>query len=120
MRVVLQGLAPAVENHGHAELGAEMLGIGGDGGERLGSRGEHDRVDNGLVLEGDLADQRRQGEHDVEVGCRQQFGLAVGEPLGARQPLAFGTVTVAAGVVSPKVSQTQSRQQSTPFRGVKV
>ena len=26
VRMMLQGLAPGVENHGHAELGAEMLG----------------------------------------------------------------------------------------------
>ena len=70
MRVVLQGLAPGVENHGDAELGAEMLGIGGDGGERLGRRAEQDRVDNSLVLEGDLGHRRRQCEYDVEVGYR--------------------------------------------------
>jgi hypothetical protein len=100
MRVVLQGLAPGVEEHGDSELGAEMLGISGDGGERLGCRVEQDRVDKGLVLEGDLADRCRQGENDVEVGYRQQFGLPLREPLGARQPLAFGTVTVATRVVS--------------------
>jgi hypothetical protein len=38
MRVVLQGLAPGVENHGHAELGAEMPGISGDDGKCLGRR----------------------------------------------------------------------------------
>ena len=42
----------------------------------------------------------RHGEHDVEVGYRQQFGLSHREPLDARQPLAFGTVTVATRVVS--------------------
>jgi hypothetical protein len=36
----------------------------------------------------------------VEVGYRQQFGLSLREPLDARQPLAFGTVTVATRVVS--------------------
>jgi hypothetical protein len=38
-----QGLTPGVENYGHAELGAEMRGIGGDGGERLSGRAEQDR-----------------------------------------------------------------------------
>jgi hypothetical protein len=97
MRVVLQGLTPGVENHGHAELGAEMPGIGRDGGERLRGRAEQDRIDRGLILEGDLADRHRQREDDVEVGHRQQLGLPLREPLGPRQPLAFGTVTVAAG-----------------------
>ena len=89
-----------MENHGHAELGAEMPGIGRDGGEGLGGRAEQDRIDHGLVLEGDLADRRRQREDDMEVRHRQQLGLPLREPLGPRQPLAFGTVTVAAGVVS--------------------
>ena len=62
-------------------------------GERLGRRAEQDRVDKGLVLEGDRADRCWQGEYDVEVGYRQQFGLPLREPLGARQPLAFGVAT---------------------------
>jgi hypothetical protein len=33
---ILQGLAPGVENHGHAKLGAETPRVGGDGGEGLG------------------------------------------------------------------------------------
>ena len=89
-----------MENHGDAELGAEMPGIGRDGGERLGGRAEQDRIDRSLVLEGDLADRRRQREDDMEVRHRQQLGLPLREPLGPRQPLAFGTVTIAAGVVS--------------------
>ncbi len=66
--MVLQGLAPGVENRGNAELGAEMLWIGGDGGERLGCRAHQDGIDDGLVLEGDLGGCRRQGEDDMEVG----------------------------------------------------
>ena len=71
VRMVLQGLAPGVENHGHAELGAEMPGLGCDGGERLRRRAEQDRIDRGLVLEGDLADRCRQREDDMEVRHRQ-------------------------------------------------
>jgi len=66
----------------------------------LGRRPEQDGVDCLLVLEGDLGHRRRQGEHDVEVRHRQQFGLSVGEPLGARLPLALRAVSVAARVVS--------------------
>src|SRR6266404_9919326 len=59
VRMMVQGLAPGVENHGHAELGAKMPGIGRDGGERLGGDTEQDRIDGSLILEGDLADRRR-------------------------------------------------------------
>jgi hypothetical protein len=84
VRMMLKGLAPGVENHGHAELGAEMPGVGCDDGERLRGRAEQDRIDRGLVLEGDLADGRRQREDDVEVRHWQQFGLPLREPLGPR------------------------------------
>jgi hypothetical protein len=49
VRMMLQDLAPGVKNHGHTELGAEMPGIGRDGGECLSRRAEQDRVDDGLV-----------------------------------------------------------------------
>ena len=85
VRMMLQGLAPGVKNHGHTELGAEMPGLGRDGGECLGRGAEQDRVDNGLVLERDLAGRRRQCEDDMKVRHRQQFGLPIREPLGPRQ-----------------------------------
>src|SRR5258708_6390390 len=100
VRMMLQGLAPGVKNHGHTELGAEMPGIGRDGSECLGRRAEQDRVDDGLVLERDLAARRRQCEDDMKVRYWRHLGLPTGEPLGPRQPLAFGTMTVAARVVS--------------------
>ena len=58
VRMMLQGLTPGVQHHGHAELGAKMPGIGCDGGERLGGDTEQNRIDGSLVLEGDLADRR--------------------------------------------------------------
>jgi len=70
VRMMLQGLAPGVEYHGHAELGAEMPGIGRDGGEGLGGCAEEDRIDRGLVLESNLADRRGQREDDMEVRHR--------------------------------------------------
>jgi hypothetical protein len=35
----------------------------------------------------------------MEVGYRQQFGLSLSEPLGARRSLALRTMAIAAGVV---------------------
>jgi hypothetical protein len=52
--------------------------VGGDGDQRLGGGLEQDVVDGGLVLIGNVGDRRRHGEHDVEVGRRQQLGLACG------------------------------------------
>ena len=95
----MQVLSPGVE-HGHQpDLGAEVLGIGGDDAQRLGRRLEQDGVDHGFVLEGDLGDRRRHGEDDMEVRHRQQIGLAVRQPLGTGQPLALRAMPVAAGII---------------------
>ena len=99
MRMMGQRRAPGVQNGGEADARAEMLRVGGDGGQRLGGGPEQEVVDGGLVLERDGADRRRQGEDDVIVGNRQEFRLALGEPLPRRRALALRAVTVAAGVV---------------------
>ena len=99
MRMMGERRAPGVEHGGEADAGAEMLGIGGDGDERLGRGLEQDAVDHGLVLVGDVGDRRRQREHDVVVRHRQQLGLALGQPFLRRHGLALGTMPVAAGIV---------------------
>ena len=94
-----QALPPGVQHGDHADLGAEMLRIGGDGTHGLRRRLEQDVVDDRLVLQGDGGDRRRHGEDDVEVRDGQQLGLSVDEPLRARQTLALRAVPVAAGIV---------------------
>src|SRR5262249_32803150 len=44
-------------------------------------------------------DLQRQREDDMEVGHREQFGLARRHPLARRRALALGAVPVAAAVV---------------------
>src|SRR5260221_13467005 len=75
-----------------------MFWIGGDRGQRLGRGFEQDVVDDGLVLIGDVADRRRQGEHHVIVRHRQQLGLALGEPLLGGGALALRTVAASVAV----------------------
>src|SRR5208337_5587356 len=82
-----------------AYAGAEMLRVGGDGGQRLGGGSEQEVVDGGLVGERDGADRSRQGEDDVVVGNRQKLRLAFGQPLSCRRALTLRAVTVAAGIV---------------------
>ena len=97
VRMVGQRRAPGVQHGGEADARAQMLRVGGDGGQRLRGGPEQEVVDGGLVLERDGADRRRQGEDDVVVGNRQQLGLAVFEPLPRRGRLALRAVAVAAG-----------------------
>ena len=48
--------APGVENGGDAEFGAQAFGISGDRVQGLGRGLEHEVVDHGLVLPGDVGD----------------------------------------------------------------
>ena len=91
--------APGVQHGGEADAGSEMLGVGGDGGQRLGGGPEQEVVDRSLVLERDGADRSRQGEDDVIIGNRQKLRLAVLEPLPRRRALTLRAVAVAAGIV---------------------
>ena len=97
--MVGQRRAPGMQHGGQSDAGAKMLGVGGDGDQRFGRRLEQQVVDDGLVLPGNGGDRRRQGEHDVEVGNRQQLGFALGQPFLGGNSLALRTVAIAAGVV---------------------
>jgi hypothetical protein len=88
--------APGVQHGGQPDASAEVLRIGRDGDEGLGRSLEQDVVDRGLVLVGDVADWRRQREHDVIIGHRQQVGFALGEPLLGSGALALRAMPVAA------------------------
>ena len=61
MRMMGQRRTPGVQHGGEADACAEMLRVGGDGGERLGGGPEQEVVEGGLVLERDRADRGRQG-----------------------------------------------------------
>ena len=61
---------------------------------------EQQIVDHGLVLVGDVANRRRQSEDDVEVGNREQFGLARRHPLACCRALTLRTMAITTAVVS--------------------
>ena len=94
MRVMGERLSPSVQNGDQADLGAEAFG--GERHERLGRRAHQQGIDRLLVLKGDLGRRRRQGEDDMEIGDRQQFGLPRRKPLRSRRALTFWTMAIAA------------------------
>lgn len=87
-----------VQNSEEADLGAEMLGIGGDGAQRLGGGTEQQTVDERLVLVGDGGNGLRQGEDDVKVLSVEELGAPILQPLRSGQRLAAGAMPVAAAV----------------------
>ena len=94
-----EGRAPGVEHHGDADLGAEMLGIGGDAQQRLRRGLEQGVVDHRLVGVGDVGDRRGQREDDMIIGHRQQLGPARFEPIVCGRRLTFRAMPIAARVV---------------------
>ena len=61
VRMMGERRAPGVQHGGEADARAQMLRVGGDGGQRLGGGPEQEVVDGGLVLERDGADRRPAG-----------------------------------------------------------
>jgi len=59
MRMMAERRTPGVQHGGKADACAQALGIGGDGGQRVGCGPEQEIVDGGPVLERDCADRRR-------------------------------------------------------------
>lgn len=99
MGMVVEILSPSIEHGENAELGAQMLGIGGDRGQGLRRRLEQNGVNELFVLESDLGCRSGQREHHVEVGHRKKFGRPRRKPSLARTPLALRAMAIAAGVV---------------------
>jgi hypothetical protein len=99
MGMMRQRLPPCVQDGDDANLGAEPTRIGGERRHRLGGGLEQDRVNDGLVLEGDRGDRRRQRKDDVEIGNRKQVCFPRGKPRGSGWPLTLRTVTITAGII---------------------
>ena len=101
--------SPGVEDGGEPDAGAEVFGVvglqptgltrGGDGDQGLGGGFEQQVIDDRLVLMGDIGDQSRQGEDDMEIRHEQEIGLAVGQPFLGSRGLALWAMPIAAGVV---------------------
>src|SRR6516165_3168283 len=100
VRMVGHCRAPGMEHRGSADARAEMLGIGGDGEQRLRRRAEQQIVNHCLVLVGDRGDLGGQREDHMEIADRQQIGLARSEPIRRRRALTFWTMAIATRVVS--------------------
>ena len=89
-----QVLAPGVEHGEKANLGAQVLGIGGDGEQGLGRGPEQDAIELSLILIGDSGNLFRHGKDHVEVFGVQKLGLAILEPLSPGERLAFWAMPI--------------------------
>src|SRR5258705_3187383 len=99
MGMMRQRLPPCVQDGDDADRGAEPTRIGGERRHRLGGGLEQDRVNDGLVLEGDRGDRRGKRKDDVEIGDRKQVCFPRGKPRGSGWRLTLLTVTITAGII---------------------
>ena len=95
-----QVLSPTVKYSEKADLGAQMLGIGSDGGQGLGRGAEENAVDEIFVLVSNGSDLFGNREDDMKIVRLENFGCSFFDPLGTSERLTFWAMTVAATVVT--------------------
>src|SRR5438309_11627644 len=93
-------LPPGVQDGEESDFGAQMFGIGSDGGQGLGRGSEQNAVDEIFVLVSDGSDLFGNREDDMKIVRRENFGLSFFDPLRTSERLAFWAMTVAAAVVT--------------------
>ena len=98
--MVLEVLAPGVQDGQEPDLGPEVLRVGGDLLQGLGGGTEQEAVDHPGVLQGDRAEHCRERKDHMEVLDREQFRCPGLHPLRRGGGLALGAVAVAARVIS--------------------
>ena len=81
MRMKKQVLSPTVKYSEKADLGAQMLGIGSDGRQGLGSGSEEYAVDEIFVLVSDGSNLFGNREEDVKIVRVENFGGSFFNPL---------------------------------------
>ncbi len=98
VRVKLQVLSPPVRDRKETDLRPEMFRIRRNGSQCFGGDPEEDAQDHLFVLVSDVSDLLRHGKDDVKVANLQEFSLAIFNPFGPGQRLAFGAMPIAATV----------------------
>ncbi len=93
-------MTPTMEHGEEADLGAEVLGIGGNGLQGFGGGPEQNAIDYFFVLIGDRGNLFRQRKDDVKVLGVKKFGATIFKPFRAGERLAFWAMAIGAGVVS--------------------
>jgi hypothetical protein len=84
MRVMLQILSPRMQDREEADLGAQVLRIGGDRAQRFGAGAKQQIVERPLVLERESGDGFGKREDDMEIlGRGEELRMPAFEPLRA-------------------------------------
>ena len=98
--MMVQGLAPGMQDPEEADLRAQVLGIPGNRLERCGHGLKQQRIDHPRMLQGERTQLGRKRKDHMAVGHVQELPLARGEPGDLGTALAFWTVPIAARVIA--------------------
>lgn len=99
MGVMGEVLRPGVQNGSEANISAEVLRVSGDRQQGLRGGMEEQVIEAFLIAENEGAQGIGKRENDMEMGNGKNASEGVLDPLGTFTALAFGAVTIAAGVV---------------------
>jgi hypothetical protein len=97
--MVSEGLPPGMEYGDHAGLGTKMLGVSADDAYGLGRRFEEDIVNDGLILKRNCCNRWWDGEYNMEIGDREELGIAIVDPSQSSEALAFWAMPIPATIV---------------------
>jgi hypothetical protein len=97
MEVGLQHLIPGMEDHDGTELAAQVLTAKLEEGITSGAKEQAEQEP--FVAQDEGIERVRKGENGVKVGSWQKFRPPSRHPIGLRDGLTLGTVTVATRVV---------------------
>jgi len=99
MQVLGEPLAPGVQHHRDADSAAQPARVLAEFEERCTSGVKEQPVDHARIALGEGIEFMGQGEHDVEIGHRQELRLPGSKPTLLGQGLTLRAVPVAAGVI---------------------
>ena len=100
MGVMLELLAPGMEDGQASQVGTEMLGIAGNIQEGLGDSAKQQGIEHTGILEDQRTQRLGQGKDRVHIRRVENILLLLGEPGGLGGPMAFGTMPVTARVIA--------------------
>src|SRR5260370_33231550 len=103
MRMEKQVLSPTVKCGEKADLGSQMLGIGSDGGQGLGSGSGQNGGDEIFVLVSNGSDRFGNREDDMKIVRLENVGCSFLDPLSTSRRLAFWAMTGVATVGKERV-----------------
>jgi len=105
--VGIELLVPGMQDGDESHLSAQAVsGVTAEAQEGFGDRGKQDSEHGFLIAENDGIKLVGEREYGVKVAHRQKFRLAGFKPSFARDVLALGAVSIAAGVIGDPLSAT--------------